>query len=225
MGKGSFGSVFAAINVDTGDDFAVKQILPEPEDVRLVQREVAILSRLSHVSPPSARSSPRHGEADGSKPRVLEYLAFQPLQGHSVEIFTELKDGNARDLQRQGYFNGQHSQTRAKIVLLDMLEALVYLAGEKIIHRDVKPANILYEDAAGQRRYQLADFGLSKVVESRPGTHCGSLSFMAPEVDQVQAQGDCVQSCKMDVWSLAATIFWLSDVDISSNRASFGRMQ
>jgi serine/threonine protein kinase len=74
-----------------------------------------------------------------------------------------------------------------------MLQALIYLSDEKIIHRDVKPDNILF-DVAGE--FYLADFGLSK-DQNHTKTVTGSPDHMAPE-----SFTHLDQTPKLDVWSL-----------------------
>ena len=87
-----------------------------------------------------------------------------------------------------------------------MLESLGYLAFRNLIHRDVKPDNILYTPTAtGGYLFQLADFGFANrhnLVE----TQCGSPLFMAPEM--YFSKGP--QTAKMNVWSPFATLICLA---------------
>lgn len=89
----------------------------------------------------------------------------------------------------------------------EMLQALDYLAAQDIIHRDVKPANILFTRLLPDRPkyiFQLADFGISNVV-SNANTFCGSLLYMAPEVSSRAHP----QTSKIDIWSLLVTILYV----------------
>ncbi len=88
-----------------------------------------------------------------------------------------------------------------------MLRALDFLAVQDIVHRDVKPENILYVMQEGQCRFQLGDFGLSNRA-SLATTIVGSPLYMAPEIQPLQTQ---TQTHKVDVWSLYVTMLWTLD--------------
>jgi serine/threonine protein kinase len=93
----------------------------------------------------------------------------------------------------------------AESVLLQMLQALDCLAVNDIIHRDVKPANILYITRPDRTyQFQLGDFGLcNRTVSAK--TRCGSELYMAPEMWGGR------QTHKADVWSLFVTTSWALD--------------
>jgi len=110
-----------------------------------------------------------------------------------------------------GFFRGSAGLERTNVLLKDMLQALEYLDQQNIIHRDVKPDNILYDRDLDQPRYQLADFGLSKVVEEGPGSDCGTGIYRAPEIGSTRPVAP--HTTKVDVWSLAVTILCLLQVD------------
>lgn len=92
-------------------------------------------------------------------------------------------------------------------VFHQMLQALDYLATENIVHRDVKPENILYiTQANGKCQFQLGDFGLSNNAATA-WTTVGTPLFMAPEVYQGGHQ-----TPKVDIWSLFVTMLWILDI-------------
>lgn len=87
-----------------------------------------------------------------------------------------------------------------------MLGALDYLACENLIHRDVKPDNILFKKFGDDYLFQLADFGLTN-HQSQAKTICGTRYYCAPELAPHITGIHANQSPKMDIWSLCATMF------------------
>lgn len=84
-----------------------------------------------------------------------------------------------------------------------MLQALDYLANEGMIHRDVKPENILFAPSSPRTyQYKLADFGLANLADNAQ-TYAGTEPYMPPEVD-LDSLGP--QTVKIDVWSLFVTL-------------------
>ena len=95
-------------------------------------------------------------------------------------------------------------------LLLQMLQALDYLGSENVLHRDLKPGNILYKTtSSGEHVYFLADFGLCNNARIAR-TLVGSPHFEVPEL--VMQMADARQTPKMDVWSLFVTIAYVLNV-------------
>lgn len=114
-----------------------------------------------------------------------------------------LQRGSLKDLLGQ-----MENETRrwelSNVVLRQMLLALQCLEANRIVHRDVKPDNILWDlDENGHYTFCLGDFGLSNDPKIATTT-AGTAPFMAPEVFYRQKQ-----TTKIDIWSLYATIVWM----------------
>lgn len=121
-----------------------------------------------------------------------------------------LKDGTLKDLLLDPHLAQvpDRDERVAKLVIRHMLQALDFLSVHGIVHRDVKPENILYTRTSGVNEdeclFQLGDFGLSNrqsVAKSVAGTEI----YMAPEVKRGWAK----QTSKADVWSLFVTVLWV----------------
>lgn len=133
----------------------------------------------------------------------MEYISAQGWTEEDFEIFTKLKEGSVQDLISQDLFTRDPSSVDP--LLHQMLQALDYLAYNDMIHRDVKPENILYTSLPhGGYTFQLTDFGLCNVV-SDAHTYAGTPVYMAPEV---LCNLRIKQTPKVDVWSLFVTIIY-----------------
>ncbi|KAF2176607.1 kinase-like protein [Zopfia rhizophila CBS 207.26] len=194
LGVGQFAEVYKAVDVDSGKLMAVKILKPPLGATKQQQegwrqsvyyafkRKVENLAKINH-------------------PYIVDYIASQGWGGPKVEIFMGLKEGTLESLIESG------SYPVPDAVFHQMLQALDCLALNDIVHRDVKPANILYVTRPdSQYQFQLGDFGLCNRGVSAH-TFVGSPLYMAPEFYQ---QGE--QTYKVDVWSLFVTMLWLLDV-------------
>ncbi|EER36541.1 calcium/calmodulin-dependent protein kinase [Histoplasma capsulatum H143] len=156
---------------------------------------------------------PPLGFSEQMLPHIVEYIHHQEVGGQ-LEIFMPLKEGSLQTLMLQDHFKENSSLVNA--LLRQMLQALDYLAFFGIIHRDVKPANILYTSLSeNQCCFQLADFGVCNSI-TNARTCVGSPIYMAPEV--LEDKG-IAQSSKVDVWSLFVTLAYALDVNGYRNKA------
>lgn len=103
--------------------------------------------------------------------------------------------------------SGVNAVTLAMSVFPQMLQALDFIASKDIVHRDVKPENILYVSLPnGKYQFQLGDFGLCNRALFAT-SHAGTDVYMAPEI----VWGG-IQTHKVDVWSLYVTLIWTMDI-------------
>jgi serine/threonine protein kinase len=127
-----------------------------------------------------------------------------------------LYDGSVERLMEEDP-NKRQSLRFLEQIFKDMLKALMFLAHKGIIHRDVKPANILYTEDSRKKviKFVLADFGLSREQLQARTFNVGTPLYMAPEMISQGAE----QSHKVDVYSLGVTILVLGNASgIASNR-------
>jgi serine/threonine-protein kinase len=175
IGEGGMGRVFRAVGQD-GKVVALKVVKAElaKDDVfrRRFEREAGAAARVNHTNVVPVLAT---GEHQG-----VPYLAQEFITGGSLEDKikreTRLDLGETVDLCTQ---------------VADGLDAL---HAEGLIHRDVKPGNILLD---GEGKAFITDFGLMKDREAsvltRPGQALGSMDYMAPEQirgEEVTAQSD-----------------------------------
>jgi len=185
LGQGGMGIVYKCRDAETGRAAAVK-ILPRQLAANVVflqrfKREVLTLRRLDH---PNIVQIYDQGEADGSF-----YYAMEFVEGVSLESVLEKREKMA--------------PARAMSLIRGCAEALEHSHAQGIIHRDVKPANIMLAEDGGVK---LTDFGIAKLLDATRMTATqgvlGTVEYMSPE----QSQGRRVDA-RSDLYSLGVVLY------------------
>ncbi|KAJ1548730.1 Serine/threonine-protein kinase 25 [Cladochytrium tenue] len=185
IGRGSFGEVFKGVQRSTGQLVAVKVLDLDTtgDDLADVQREIAVLS---------------HCDSD----RITRYRGSFLVGTKLWIVMDYAAGGSLRAILKSGPLD----ERTISVIAREMLLGLDYLhRSVKVIHRDIKAANVVLT-AAGQ--VQLCDFGVAGQIASsgmRRYSFVGTPYWMAPEVI-MRTQYDF----KADIWSLGITIIELA---------------
>jgi serine/threonine protein kinase len=163
LGHGAMGTVFRAVR-DDGTVVALKLATPElaADETyrRRFEREARIAASLSH---PNIVDVVEAGEADGRP-----FLAARLVEGQT------LADRIAA---------GRLPDAAVVRIVSELAAALDVLHEQELVHRDVKPANVIFE---GDGRALLTDFGLARgaddTVLTQPGRVSGTVDYLAPEL-------------------------------------------
>jgi len=188
IGKGGMGSVYEAHDQDTNARVALKVLSPDlatrSDFVTRFHRESRALAELDH---PRIARVIFSGASEG-----VPFFAMEFIEGGNLEQFIEL--------------NGTLNPERA-IQLMTQAASGLQIASERgIIHRDIKPTNLLLDADGGLR---IVDFGLAKSVGSDSrltvtGAVVGTPFYLSPE----QGLGKPVDQ-RSDIYSLGATFYHL----------------
>ena len=195
IGEGSFGAVYRATQPGVDRDVAVKVIRAELADdrsfVRRFEAEAQIVARLEH-------------------PHIVPLYDFWRQPGGAFLVFRLMRGGSADALLTR---DGALSVERAGAVLEQIGGALSAAHAQQVVHRDVKPANILFDDAG---LAYLADFGIAASFGDDHPTpqrwSAGSALYASPE--QLR---DGIEDAQADQYALAVTIW-----ELLTGRAPFG---
>jgi serine/threonine protein kinase len=188
LGRGGMGAVYLAHELALDRDVAIKVLPPEqastPQMRERFRREARTAARLSH---PHIVPLHTFGEVSGLVYFVMGYIAGESL---------------ASRLKRQGPFPPEEART----LLVAMCDALDYAHRQGIVHRDIKPDNILIDKESGAPL--LTDFGIAKpaLAEAQltmTGQVIGTPHYMSPE----QALGRPDVDARSDLYSLGVVAY------------------
>ena len=199
LGAGGMGQVLLGRDVALDRPVAIKVIAPDlassPASRQRFLREARTVARLRH---PNIVAVYAAGEADN-----LLYFVMEYVEGESLRQM----------LEREGRAEGPRV-ARSVALLADLARALGYAHAQGVVHRDVKPENVLLDAATG--RAMLTDFGVARAFTSgndsdadsavtRTGFVVGSPRYMSPE----QAVGERELDGRSDIYSLGLVAYEL----------------
>ena len=186
LGSGGFGTVYAAVDERLDRDVAVK-VIPSAggSSPERASREALAAARLDHPGIVAVFDAGEDGDA--------RYLVSELVRGRTLDKLAVEGELSDRDVLRVG---------------LALADALEHAHGRGVIHRDVKPQNVIVPDRPRSARSaaKLADFGVAHLAGdatlTRTGDVVGTLAYMAPE----QADGHRVDE-RADLYSLALVLY------------------
>ncbi|WP_165071740.1 serine/threonine-protein kinase [Paludisphaera rhizosphaerae] len=188
LGKGSMGVVFKARQISVNRIVAIKILLDglaqNKEFIRRFEREAQIAAKLSHNNIVNAIDA---GEAGGRYFFVMEFV-----EGPTIKDFLDK--------------NKVFEEKDAVRIAMAVAEALKHANQRGLIHRDVKPENVILTKDGGVK---LADLGLARLTGdetwglSEAGMAIGTPYYISPE--QVRGQTDV--DIRADIYSLGATLY------------------
>jgi len=189
LGSGGMSRVFLGRDEVLDRPVAVKVVEPDPEDPEIglrFQREGRAAARLSH---PNIVRVFDAGE-DELEGRVVSYIVMEYVPC-----------GDLKDLMDR---HGPLPETMLLRVGADIASGLTHAHERGIIHRDVKPHNILLDDRGSPK---LADFGIASALDgttshNRAGSYLGTAAYSSPE----QLRGEKVTP-RSDIYSFGATLY------------------
>ena len=185
VGRGGMGSVWLGLDEVLGRQVALKRVGMAPgvgtPDLERAEREARLAARLNHPHVVAVYDLVTEGDE--------QWLVMEYIEGSTLA-----------ELVRR---DGALSPDRAGVVLGQAADALAAAHAAGIVHRDVKPSNIL---VAPDGQVKLSDFGIARAEAdaslTQTGLVTGSPAYLSPEVASGQQATDA-----SDVWSLGATLF------------------
>jgi len=187
LGQGGMGAVFRVRDLQTSDTVALKMLHPKAMKENQIrerfEREIRIMEQLKHPNIVGILANGEWGE--------FPYFTMELIIGPNLLAFVDADD--PLPLNQALYLTGQ------------IASALNYAHGIGVIHRDLKPTNIIIQDS---KTVKLLDFGLAREQEDMaltlPGQALGTAAYMAPEVGRGEKASPAA-----DLYALGCLFFQL----------------
>ena len=181
IGTGAFGTVRLCIHKATRQTRACKILKKATQDIKALQEEVEILSKLSH-------------------PNIMQLYEVYNDKTNFYIVSEFCQGGELFDaISKKGNFN----ENEASKIMKQVLSAITYSHQNNIVHRDLKPENILLEDKGNDSIIKIIDWGCAKNFNKNEKltNKDGTPYYIAPEV----LEGNYDEKC--DIWSCGVILY------------------
>ena len=168
LGRGGMGAVYLAEQTGLGREVAIKELVPsaaaDPIALKRFLQEAQVMARTSH-------------------PNLVQVYDMEQIQGANYIVLEFVRGKSLRDLLNRGAI----ALPQVFAVMHGVLQALDYAHRHAIVHRDMKPENVLISDEGDVK---VADFGIARLTDdsggpgstaTKTGTTVGTPQYMSPE--------------------------------------------
>jgi mitogen-activated protein kinase 1/3 len=195
LGKGSYGCVYECMDIKTTKRFAIKKIddIESNSDVKRVIREIMVLKAFQHENLLAVKAI-----------HLEEKDKF-----FNVWLVTDLMDFDMFKVIRKG--RNELTEEHIQYIMYQIFLGMYVLHQNNIVHRDIKPNNILLNDSCDLK---ICDFGFAREVQMEPGAditeYVVTRYYRAPEIMLNSRK----YGTEVDIWSVGCTFFELLDCKI-----------
>src|SRR6266581_4461543 len=167
LGRGGMGAVYLAEQTGLGREVAIKELIPsaaaDPIALKRFLQEAQVMARTSH-------------------PNLVQVYDMEQIQGANYIVLEFVRGKSLRDWLNRGAI----PLPQVFAVMHGVLQALDYAHRHAIVHRDMKPENVLISDEGAVK---VADFGIARLLDdtgvggtaTKTGTTVGTPQYMSPE--------------------------------------------
>lgn len=192
IGKGSYGYVYRVTHESTQKTYAMKVISKAKYNndkgqiyIQQMKNEIAIQKNLKHPNIVCYKIS--------FSSKSYQYIVLEYCPGRTILDYLE-KSAEKR-----------LSEIETRQILKEVINGLIYLRSQKIIHHDIKLENFII---GSDGKIKISDFGISSILKDKNKKNymtCGSTAYMAPEMFLVDGLGG--HGFEVDIWALGVSTF------------------
>ncbi len=206
IGNGTQGTVYSAADEKTGEIYAIKEIRGirkwqknfQNSTYNNLKREIAIMKNLDHKNIVKS-----YDVIESIKEKKI-YIVMQYIENGSILIQKDNNDNDNKDDDENVYTYNTLPESKVRNYTKQIVSGLRYLHHHNIIHKDIKPDNILLDK---NDNVYISDFGVSEILKTRRSSlsnRAGTYLYFAPELFLIDEN---INGFMTDVWALGVTIF------------------